>query len=87
VDGETRVYVEDKFVTIGDEVNEARRFMKQDENGMWSYSAKDVVEYLKSEWEENEFRKEIEQIIEKKIFQDVNEAFQEQIGHRQVKTI
>lgn len=45
-------YVEQPLVTIGDDVNACRRFMKQDEEtGRWSYSAGDVVDYLVSEWE------------------------------------
>ena len=39
------------LVTMGDDVNAARKFMKQDENGRWGYSATDVVDYLVSEWE------------------------------------
>ena len=61
--GETRVYVEGKLITIGDEVNLARNFAKQDENGEWSYSAGDVVDYLKSEWEESGAREELKDIL------------------------
>ena len=61
--GETRVYVESKLITIGDEVNLARNFAKQDKNGEWSYSAGDVVDYLKSEWEESGAREELQGIL------------------------
>jgi nitronate monooxygenase len=44
-------YVEEMLVTIGDDVNNCRRFLKEDENGDWSYSASDVVDYLRSEYE------------------------------------
>jgi hypothetical protein len=33
VAGENEIYVEGKLITIGDEVNNCRRFMKQDETG------------------------------------------------------
>lgn len=49
-DGETQRYVEEILITIGDDVNNCRRFMKQDANGRWSYSARDVVDYLVSKW-------------------------------------
>lgn len=62
--GETRVYVEGKLITIGDEVNLARNFAKQDENGEWSYSAGAVVDYLKSEWTESEARQELKEILQ-----------------------
>jgi len=52
-EGETENYVEQPLVTIGDDVNRCRRFMKWDEEtGKWSYSAGDVIDYLLSEWEE-----------------------------------
>jgi nitronate monooxygenase len=48
-------YIEGTLITIGDEVNLAKRFIKQDAvTGAWSYSAADVVDYLKSEWEKSE---------------------------------
>ena len=50
-EGSDERYVEEILVTMGDDVNAARKFMKQDENGRWSYSAADVVDYLVSEWE------------------------------------
>ena len=57
--GEIRVYVEEKLITLGDEVNLARNFAKQDADGEWSYSAGDVVDYLKSEWSESSARQEL----------------------------
>jgi nitronate monooxygenase len=42
-------YVEEMLLTIGDDVNNCRRYSKQDENGEWSYSATDVIDYLLSE--------------------------------------
>lgn len=42
-------YTEEMLITIGDDVNKCRQFLKQDENGDWSYGAKDVVDYLLSE--------------------------------------
>jgi len=50
-EGSDERYLEEILVTMGDDVNAARKFMKQDENGRWSYSAADVVDYLVSEWE------------------------------------
>ena len=50
-EGEDERYLEEILVTMGDDVNAARKFMKQDENGRWSYSATDVVEYILSAWE------------------------------------
>lgn len=39
-------------MTIGDDVNKCRRFLKYDEaTGRWGYSAGDVIDYLLSEWE------------------------------------
>ncbi|CAJ1944303.1 unnamed protein product [Cylindrotheca closterium] len=43
-------YTEEMLITLGDNVNECRRFLKQDENGDWGYGAKDVVDYLLSEF-------------------------------------
>jgi hypothetical protein len=57
--GETKIYVEGQLITIGDEVNLARHFAKKDANGEWSYSAGDVVDYLKSEWDESSAREEV----------------------------
>ena len=50
-EGETKRYLEEILVTMGDDVNAAKMFMKQDEAGRWSYSATDVVDYLVAEWE------------------------------------
>jgi len=47
-------YVEKPLITIGDDVNACRKFMKLDEaTGKWGYSARDVVDFLVSEWESN----------------------------------
>jgi NAD(P)H-dependent flavin oxidoreductase YrpB (nitropropane dioxygenase family) len=62
--GKTKVYVEGKLITIGDEVNLARNFIKEDENGEYSFSAADVVDYLKSEWSESEARHEVKEYIQ-----------------------
>ncbi len=59
------MYVEEGLITIGDEVNDCRRFLKKDENGNWYYSAADVVDYLKSQWQESEARKELKEILAK----------------------
>ena len=54
VKGQQEPYVEQPLVTIGDDVNRCRRFMKYDEEtGRWGYSAGDVIDYLLSEWETN----------------------------------
>ena len=45
-------YTEEMLITIGDDVNKCRQFLKQDENGDWEYGAKDVVDYLLSESKE-----------------------------------
>ena len=55
-------YVEGMLITAGDDVNASRRFLKQDENGDYCYSASDVVDYLRSEYE---LRGAISQAIEK----------------------
>jgi NAD(P)H-dependent flavin oxidoreductase YrpB (nitropropane dioxygenase family) len=47
-------YLEDILITIGDDINNCDRYMKQDENGDWSYSAGDVIDYLLSEYEARE---------------------------------
>jgi nitronate monooxygenase len=57
--GQKEVYAEKQLITIGDEVNECRRFLQQDEDGNFFYKAADVVDYLKSEWEEQQARKEL----------------------------
>mmetsp|Transcript_15650 Transcript_15650/g.43155 ORF Transcript_15650/g.43155 Transcript_15650/m.43155 type:complete len:482 (+) Transcript_15650:578-2023(+) len=48
-DDGNRMYTEDQLITIGDEVNECQRFLRQDGDGHWSFTAKDVVHYLKSQ--------------------------------------
>jgi hypothetical protein len=37
--------------------------MKQDETGKWGYSAAEVVDYLKSEWNESLLRNEIQSAV------------------------
>ena len=50
--GSKEPYVENILVTIGDDVNLVRRLMQQDKaTGKWSYSAADVVEYLRQAWD------------------------------------
>jgi len=44
-------YVEETLVTAGDGVNECRKFMRQDANGYWSYSARDVIDYILGRFE------------------------------------
>jgi NAD(P)H-dependent flavin oxidoreductase YrpB (nitropropane dioxygenase family) len=61
--GETKTYVEDKFITIGDDVNFARQFMKEDSDGKWSIAASDIVAYLKSKWSESEARRELKEAV------------------------
>lgn len=68
-EGETKHYVEQPLVTIGDDVNNCRRFMKYDEaTDTWSYSAADVVNYLLQEWEsrklEHEGPKEVKELLQ-----------------------
>jgi nitronate monooxygenase len=41
-------FTEPPLITIGDDVNSCRRFLKQDADGQWGYSAKDVVKFLRS---------------------------------------
>ena len=54
-DGTTNLYTEQGLVTSGDDVNNCRQFLKQDEeDGSYSFSAGDVVDYLKAEWESHE---------------------------------
>jgi nitronate monooxygenase len=48
-------YLEQPLITIGDDVNACRRYVKLDEKtGRLGYSARDVVDYLLSEWEARE---------------------------------
>jgi nitronate monooxygenase len=45
-------YVEGMLITIGDDVNNCKRYLKKETDGTtenWSYSASDVVDYLRSE--------------------------------------
>jgi NAD(P)H-dependent flavin oxidoreductase YrpB (nitropropane dioxygenase family) len=51
-------YLEDILITIGDDINNCKRYMKQDKNGDWSYSAGDVIDYLLSEYEAREWKQE-----------------------------
>lgn len=44
-------YTEDMLITIGDDVNSCRRYLKQDESGDWSYSAADVIDHLLAVYE------------------------------------
>lgn len=72
-EGETERYVEQPLVTIGDDVNNCRRYMKLDEaTGRWGYSAGDVVDYLKSEWEARQA--------------DTQSSMDDAMSHRQVET-
>jgi nitronate monooxygenase len=43
-------YTEKSLITMGDDVNNCRRYLKQDENGEWSFSAADVVDFILSEY-------------------------------------
>jgi len=61
--GEKKTYVEDMFITIGDEVNECRRFLERNQDGTWGYSASKVVEYLRSDWNERQAQKSLTEII------------------------
>lgn len=45
-------YQEEMLITIGDDVNNCRQYLKQNEKGDWEYSAKDVVDFLLSEFED-----------------------------------
>lgn len=49
-EGESERYIEEGLITAGDDVNSCLRFMKQDADGEWGYSARDVVDYLASEF-------------------------------------
>lgn len=61
--GESQIYVEDKFITIGDDVNFARQFLRQDSDGKWSISASEIVDYLKSQWSESEALRELKEAV------------------------
>lgn len=46
------IYIEKPLITIGDDVNSCRKLIRFDEaTGRLGYSARDVVDYLVSEWE------------------------------------
>jgi hypothetical protein len=51
-------YTEEMLITIGDDANNCRRYLKQDEIGDWSYSATDVIDYLLSEYKESGMMKQ-----------------------------
>jgi NAD(P)H-dependent flavin oxidoreductase YrpB (nitropropane dioxygenase family) len=55
-------YTEEMLITIGDDVNSCRRYLKKDENGNWSYSARDVVDYLLSEYEAREGKQKAKKV-------------------------
>jgi len=61
--GDKVTYVESMLITTGDDVNSCRRFMKVDEDGNWSYSAGDVIDYLKSEWDKCEAQLELQEAL------------------------
>jgi nitronate monooxygenase len=42
-------YIEQPLITLGDDVNNCRHYLKQDENGEWGFSATDIVEFLLSD--------------------------------------
>ena len=50
------------------------RFIKQDENGEWSYSAGDVIDYLKSAWQESEAQNELKGAVFDKAKVDATDA-------------
>ena len=80
-EGETERYVEQPLVTIGDDVNRCRRFMKLDEEtGKWGYSAADVVDYLLSEWEERKAEKEGSEIVEGLLADDAGTSVKVMVG-------
>jgi nitronate monooxygenase len=68
-DGTKQKYVEEQLITIGDEVNLCRRFVKEDADGNLAYSAADVVDYLKSQWEEHQARFEVKDALKKEAAQ------------------
>ena len=79
--GTKEPYVEDILITIGDDVNLVRRLMKRDKaTGKWSYSAADVVEYLRQAWDraamsdvEDTELKEIRQAVASRSAHDVTD--------------
>lgn len=48
VSGERELYVEPSLITTGNDINECKSLLKQNEDGTWGYSANDVVDYLLS---------------------------------------
>lgn len=62
-DGTRVTYVEQQLITIGDEVNFCRRFIKEEEDGSLGYSAGDVIDYLKSTWDEHQARREVKDAL------------------------
>ena len=44
--GKKEVYVEPGLITTGDDINECKCLLKQNEDGTWGYCAGDVVDYL-----------------------------------------
>ena len=60
--GEKEQYVEPGLVTMGDDVNLCAELIKQNEDGTWGYSAGDVIDYLLSEWKEQQTLQHQEQL-------------------------
>jgi len=65
--GSDERYVEETLITAGDDVNQVRKYMKQDANGRWEYSARDVVDYLLGKFKD-------EYLNELKLYKDADAA-------------
>lgn len=46
--------MEPSLVTMGDDVNQCATLLKQNQDGTWGYTASDVVDYLRSDWEKRQ---------------------------------
>ena len=62
-EGESERYIEEILITAGDDVNQIRRYMKQNKDGEYEYSAKDVIDYLLGRFKEEVRRRREEKSL------------------------
>jgi len=66
-EGESERYIEEILITAGDDINQIRRYMKLNKEGVYEYSARDVIDYLLGRFKE-EYNDEL------KLYQDAHMA-------------
>jgi len=65
--GTDQKYVEETLITAGDDINQIRRFIKENADGTLGYPAKDVINYLLGRFKE-------EYTAELNLYKDVDAA-------------